>query len=263
MIFEHPLVVICEIGDIEVKIEYMLFFGINPLAEALNSKYSNLIDEIIFDRELKNKRLERLLEIAKSKNIKLRAVSKSVMNSIIRNSSHQGVAFEVDVIYEDIEDLIFEKKNLVLCDSIQDPVNLGSILRNALLFGFEGVVITKDRSIDITPTVAKVSSGALFHLSIVKVVNLARTIDFLKDNGYTVIGLDVRGEKEISEVKVNLPVSIVVGSEGEGIRELVKKKCSMLCHIKTTNKLDSLNASVASAISMYEIFKQSISKRNI
>lgn len=241
----------------------MLFFGINALAEALNSRYSDIIDEIIFDRDIKNKRVEKLLEIARSKNIKLRAVSKSVLSSILKTSSHQGVAFEVEVIYEDIEELVSEKKNLVLCDSIQDPVNLGSIMRNALLFGFDGVVIPKNRSVDITPTVAKVSSGALFHLSVVKVVNLARTIDFLKDNGYMVIGLDMKGEKEISEIKIELPIAIVVGSEGEGIRELIKKKCSMLCYIKTTRKLDSLNASVAGAISMYEVFKRSISRRSI
>lgn len=241
----------------------MLFFGINSLAEALNSRYANLIDEIIFDREVKNKRLEKLLEIARNKNIKLRGVSRSVLNSILKNSSHQGVGFKVDVIYEDIEELISDKKNFVLCDSIQDPVNLGSIIRNALLFGFDGIVITKDRSIDITPTVAKVSSGALFHLSIVKVINLSRTIDFLKDNGYMVIGLDMGGEEEISEVEVSFPLGIVVGSEGEGLRELVKKKCDTLCHIKTTNRLNSLNASVAAAIAMYEIFKKDISKRNI
>lgn len=241
----------------------MILFGINPLTEALNSSYRNLVKEIIIDKDIKNKRIEKIVEISSRLQIKIRFVGKNVLNSITKNSLHQGVAFEIQEFpFKNIEEVINDRKNIVLCDLIQDPHNLGSIARNALLFGFESVVITKDRSVGITPTVVKVSSGAVFHLDIVKVVNLARTIDILKENGYFVIGLDVRGESEISQLTLVKPVGLVVGSEGEGIRELVKKKCSVVSYIKTTNKLDSLNASVATAIAMYEIFKKSIYIKN-
>ncbi len=236
----------------------MLAYGINPLIEALNSKYLKLINEVIVNKDTKNKRLKEIIEKVKRNNIRLRLVNKNILNSITKTSSHQDVAFEIErLLFSDIEEVIEKKKNIVLCDSLQDPNNLGSISRNALLFGFDGIVITKDRSVGITPNVIKVSSGAIFHLEIIKVVNLSRTIEFLKSNDYFIIGLESKSEVDISDIRIKFPVGLVVGSEGEGIRELVKKKCNTICKISTTGKLDSLNASVAAAIAMYEMFKKS------
>ena len=236
----------------------MLAYGINPLIEALNSKYLKLINEVIVNKDTKNKRLKEIIEKVKRNNIRLRLVNKNILNSITKTSSHQDVAFEIErLLFSDIEEVIEKKKNIVLCDSLQDPNNLGSISRNALLFGFDGIVITKDRSVGITPNVIKVSSGAIFHLEIIKVVNLSRTIEFLKSKDYFIIGLESKSEVNISDIRIKFPVGLVVGSEGEGIRELVKKKCNTICKISTTGKLDSLNASVAAAIAMYEMFKKS------
>ncbi|MFN4245531.1 MAG: 23S rRNA (guanosine(2251)-2'-O)-methyltransferase RlmB [Brevinematia bacterium] len=235
----------------------MIVYGINPLMEALNSRYSRLIKEVIVSRDKKNNRLVKLLEEVRARNIKLRFVDRNVIRSITKTDSHQGVAFELEkIIFQDIEDVVSGGKNIVLCDSLQDPNNLGSIFRSALLFGFDVVVITKDRSVGITPNVIKVSTGAVFHLEIVKVINLSRTIEFLRSNGYMVVGLDAEGEMDISELNVSFPIGLVVGSEGEGIRSLVRRKCDVVCRISTTGKLDSLNAAIASAIAMYEIFKK-------
>ncbi|MCX8029266.1 MAG: 23S rRNA (guanosine(2251)-2'-O)-methyltransferase RlmB [Brevinematales bacterium] len=235
----------------------MIFFGINSTIEALNSKHSRNIKEIIVEDVKRSPRIQRIIEISSRLGIKIRSVNKNVLKNIAKTSSHQGIAFDLrNFQYTDIEEAIKKRNNIVLCDSITDPNNLGSIMRNAILFGFNTIVITKDRSIDITPTVAKVSSGALFHLDIVKIVNLGRTIELLKEEGYYIIGLDVNGQKEISELVTKGLVGLVLGAEGKGLRELIKKKCNALCRIETTNKIDSLNVAVASGIAMYELFKR-------
>lgn len=236
----------------------MILYGINPALEAINSKYRELIKVIMIEKDSNNKRLKSLVETAQKLGIKVRMLDKNVISSITKTSSHQGIAFEIEkILFRDIEDVVKEGKRMVLCDSIQDPNNLGAIMRNSVLFDFNAVVITKDRSADITPSVIKTSSGSFFHIDVVKVVNLARTIEYLRDNEYYVIGLDADAESDISSLKVKNKVCIVVGAEGEGIRELVKRKCDILCHIKTTKRIDSLNVSIAAAIAMYEIFKNS------
>lgn len=236
----------------------MILYGINPALEAINSKYKELIEEVMIDKDSNNKRLKLIVETAQKLGIRIRMLNKNVISSITKTSSHQGVAFEIKkILFRDIEDVAKEGKKIVLCDSIQDPNNLGGIMRSAVLFGFDAIVITKDRSIDITPSVVKISSGSFFHIDIVRVVNLSRTIEYLKDNGYYVVGLDANAENDISKLKIKNKIGIVVGAEGEGIRELVKRKCDILCRIKTTKRLDSLNVSVATAIAMYEIFKNS------
>lgn len=235
----------------------MLFFGINPLKEALRSKYSRRIREVIVEKANRSRRLEEILGKAAGLGISVREVDGKTLTKIVKTRSHQGVAFEVDgIVYVDIEYVAKKRENLVLCDSVQDPNNLGAISRSALLFDFRGVVVPKDRSVDITPSVAKASAGAIFHLDIVRVVNLARAIEFLKERGYLVIGLDVSGENDISRADFVFPVALVVGSEGEGMRRIIKEKCEIICRVRTTGSLDSLNVSVASAIAMYEVFKR-------
>lgn len=239
----------------------MILYGINPILEAMNSKYKELITQIMIDKDSDNKRLKLIVKTAQQLGIKVRTLNKNVISNITKTSSHQGVAFEVErILYRNIDEVVKDVSRIILCDSIQDANNLGAIMRNSVLFDFNTVVITKDRSIDITPSVVKTSSGSFFHIDVVKVVNLARTIEYLRDNGYYIVGLDANAENDISKLKVRYRVGVVVGAEGEGIRELVKKKCDILCHIKTTKKIDSLNVSVATAIAMYEIFKNSVSR---
>lgn len=236
----------------------MLFYGINPTLEVLNSKHKDNIKEIILEQNSKNNRINQISTMAQKLKIKTRFVNKNVLSSILKTDKHQGVAFDLESFkYSELEDIVEKKLNIVLPDSITDPNNLGAIIRSALLFGFYSIVLTKDRCSDITPTVAKVSSGALFHIEIVKIVNLARTIDFLKENNYFIIGLDTKGNEDISKLSMpSTKIGLVVGSEGEGIRRLVREKCNVLSFIKTTGKIDSLNASNACAIAMYEIFKK-------
>ncbi|MGB9621485.1 MAG: 23S rRNA (guanosine(2251)-2'-O)-methyltransferase RlmB [Brevinematia bacterium] len=235
----------------------MLFYGINPTFEVLKSKHRDNIKEIIVQQDLKSDKVSKIVEIAQGLKIKVRFVNRNVLDSILKTSKHQGIGFDLaEFRYADLEDVIKREQNIILPDSITDPNNLGAIARSALLFGFYSIVITKDRSVDITYSVAKSSSGAIFHVNIVKVVNLARTIDLLKEEGYFIVGLDARGNVDISDLKVVDKIGLVVGSEGDGMRRLVKEKCDTIAFIKTTGKIDSLNVSNASAIAMYEIFKK-------
>jgi len=232
----------------------MIVYGINVIEELLKSWYADEVSEIIYDKESKNKRIDEIIKKAQSLGIRSRGLNKKSIDTIAKTQHHQGILCDVKIKYFDLEVIIKGEFNVLLCDSIQDPNNLGAMIRSAVLFDFLGIIIPKDRSVEITPSVVKVSSGAVFHSYPCKVVNLSRAIETLKENGYTIIGLDGKAQTEINEINSKRKVGIVVGSEGEGLRRLVKEKCNFLARIPTTNKIDSLNASNAAAIAMYQIF---------
>jgi len=232
----------------------MIVYGINVVEELLKSWYVSEVNEIIYDKESKNKRIDEIIKKAQSLGIRVRGLNKKSIDSIAKTPYHQGILSDVKIKYFDLEVIIKGEFNVLLCDSIQDPNNLGAMIRSAVLFDFLGIIIPKDRSVEITPSAVKVSSGAVFHSYPCKVVNLSRTIETLKENGYTIIGLDGKATKEITQIKHKQKVGIVIGSEGKGLRKLVKEKCEFLARIPTTDKIDSLNASNAAAIAMYQIF---------
>ena len=145
---------------------------------------------------------------------------------------------------------------LLLLDNIMDPNNLGALIRTALCVGVNGVIIPKDRSAQPTPTVSKVSAGALEHISLSRVTNMANTIKMLKENGLWIAGMDKISTESIFTCDMKAFSAIVIGGEEKGIRPLVKKQCDMLLSIPQTGPLDSLNASAAGAVVMYEAFRQ-------
>jgi len=232
----------------------MIIYGINVVDELLRSEYIKDVNEIIFDKESKNKRLDELLEKAKGVGVKIRTLDKRSIENISKTTHHQGVICDIRLKYFDLEYLVDNGFNVLLCDSIQDPNNLGAMIRSAVLFNFYGIVIPKDRNTEITSSVIKVSSGAIFHTYPCRVVNLNRTIEILKESNYTIIGLDANATIEMTQAKHGDKVGIVIGSEGEGLRKLTKEKCDHLVKIPTTNKIDSLNASSAATIAMYQVF---------
>jgi len=179
--------------------------------------------------------------------------------------SHQGViALASPVDYVTVDDIvkIAEGKNeplfVVILDEIEDPHNLGSILRTANASGVHGVIISKHRSAHITPTVMKTSAGACFYTPVAKVTNIVRTMQELKEKGVWFTGADMNGEKTVFDADLKGSIGIVIGNEGKGISRLVKEECDFLVNIPMVGKIESLNASVSAGIFMY----QALSQRN-
>ncbi len=236
----------------------MIVYGLNVVREAIKSKYQESIAEIIIDETKKShEKITSILSEAKSLGIRYRIVARKVLENITKTEFHQGIACDIGKFhYIDEEEMIENTSTVLICDSIMDPNNLGAISRSALLFGFNWIVIPKDRNVDVTPTVVKVSAGAILHQNISKVVNITRFIDTLKSNDWFIIGLDAGGSEDLRKTlqKSQGKIGIVVGSEEKGMRKLVKETCSVICSIPTTGSLDSLNASDAATIAMYEHF---------
>jgi 23S rRNA (guanosine2251-2'-O)-methyltransferase len=145
---------------------------------------------------------------------------------------------------------------IVLLDGVEDPHNLGAIIRTALAAGAHGVVIPERRAAGLTDTVARASAGALAHLPVAKVTNLVRTMEELKEAGYWLVGLDERGDKNYTEVDYTSPVGIVLGSEGQGLHELTRKRCDFVVSLPTTGPVKSLNVSVAAGVVLFEALRQ-------
>lgn len=197
--------------------------------------------------------VEKIIEKLRAKNVEIKFVNKDFFDKIDMN--HQGVMIEVDSYnYKSIND-IKDAKRLILLDKIEDPHNLGAIIRSAESFGFDAVIIPERRSAKVTATVYKTSAGAINNIDLVMVTNLNKTIEKLKENGFWVYGLAGEATSKLSETDLSGKVALVVGNEADGISRLTREKCDSLVKIPMIGKVNSLNASVASAIAMYEVIR--------
>jgi len=183
------------------------------------------------------------------------------MLTIAGSANHQGIAAEVEPFaYWDIEDILAHSQGppglVLILDGIQDPANLGSILRSAECFGATAVVITKDRSVSVTPAVEKAAAGASAHIRIARVVNLSRVMDQLKESGFWTYGTDSLSSKTLYSVDLAVPVAFVLGSEGKGMRRLVRENCDEVISIPMGGKIGSLNVAQTTAIVLAESFRQ-------
>jgi len=235
--------------------------GRNPVLEALKS--SRDIDKILIQEGEKEGSIKKIIALAKEKKIPIQFVDKKKLNQISTSHSHQGViAYCAAHEYYDIEEVLERAREkgenlfLIILDEITDPHNLGSILRTADATGVHGVIIPKRRSVGLTATVAKTSAGAIEYVPVVKVSNLAATIDKLKELGVWFYGADMDGDREYYQCDMKGDIALVIGSEGKGISRLVKEKCDFLVRIPMKGKVSSLNASVAASILMYEVLRQ-------
>lgn len=207
---------------------------------------------------------ERFIKKAKEKGISIRFLPKEIFLKKFK-SARAHICLErdeysfidPDAFLNDIKKYIEIGKSIFLCafDGIYDPHNLGNIIRSAVCFGADGVIIPKDRSCGVSETVIRVSKGAIEHIKIVKVTNLARYIDTLKDLGIFCFCLDEKGEKSLSDIDLRIHICLVFGSE-EGIRRLVKEKCDEVVHIPTNKNFLSLNVATSFAVSAYEVMRQ-------
>lgn len=196
----------------------------------------------------------KIIDKLRDANVEIKFVDKSFFDDIEGN--HQGVMIEVDSFkYQDLSDLDDANK-IILLDKIEDPHNLGAIIRSAESFGFDGLIIPEHRSSKVNSTVYKTSAGAINNIKVVMVTNLNQAIEKIKENGFWVYGLAGEAENTLAETDLSGKVALVVGNEGDGISRLVRKNCDMLIKIPMQGKTNSLNASVAAAISMYEVNRQ-------
>jgi len=235
--------------------------GRNPVIEALRSDAQ--IDTILINKEAAKGSLNKIFELAKAKNILIKNVDKAVLDRLSESKNHQGVIAEaMEYEYKDIEDILAyagekgEMPLIVILDEITDVHNLGSIIRSAECLGAHGVIIPKRRAAQINAVAAKSSAGAVEYLPVCRVTNIADTLDTLKEKGFWIYGADMEGGKYIYEEKFDVPVGLVIGSEGSGIGRLVKEKCDILVKIPMKGNVSSLNASNAASIIIYEIMKQ-------
>ncbi len=218
----------------------------------------------LFISRSEDKRVVRVKDLAKTSQINSEFIDSKKIDRLAGHSKHQGFAAEISNLgFLSEKDIIPRLKNLttsrvLILDSIQDPRNLGACLRSALAFEFDAVIINKDGSSPINEYVFKTSVGAILNLNIFYVTNLSRSINTLKDIGFWVLGLDGNGEGSIFSEKFSSKTAVVLGSEGSGIRKLVKENCDHLIKIPISNKVESLNISVAAGIIMYELKKQHI-----
>lgn len=200
-----------------------------------------------------------VLELADSKNIKVKEYDKFNLSKLLP-SHNQGIgALVEDYKYVSLENAIKKDKNnklFVMLDSIEDPHNLGAILRSSDAFDVDAVIIPKNRSVKLNSTVAKVSTGAIEYVDVVEVTNLNQTIKKLKDNGFWIVGTDMDTEQTIHDINVDTNVCIVIGNEGKGITRLVKENCDYIVKIPMSGHVNSLNASVSAALIIYEIFNR-------
>ena len=243
-----------------------IIMGRNPVKEAIKSGRS--IDRILVTKEHDGS-LGEIIGLARDENLVIREVDRSKLDEICmpfghngKPGNHQGIVAEIPgVEYAELEDIIDyarvrdEKPFIILLDGVEDPHNLGSIIRSAECAGAHGVVITKRRSAPVTATVVKTSAGAAEHMRIARVVNLVSAIETLKQEGLWIAGADMAG-KSMYEADMKGGFALVIGSEGSGLSKLVKEKCDFLVSVPIKGKIDSLNASVAAAIIMFEKNRQ-------
>jgi 23S rRNA (guanosine2251-2'-O)-methyltransferase len=242
-----------------------IIYGVHPVVEALraNRRRFRAIYVSVASVGKAPKWLHELSALAESLEIPVDNVSPARLDSLADTDSHQGVAAKVEPYpLQGIADLVGRKSPVpsirffVLLDHVVDPHNFGALVRTAHCAGAQGIIVPKDRSAPPTATVSKVSAGALEHVHMVRVTNMVNTIKVLKEEGIWIVGLDREADESIFTFEFPPSVAIIIGGEQKGIRPLVKKQCDFLCAIPQMGRIDSLNASVAGGIAMYEIYRQ-------
>jgi len=239
--------------------------------EGRNSVYELLktdkeIDKILVQKDLKDDASKRLINIIRSHKIKLQPVDKYVIEKESESKRHQGfIAYVSDYKYFDIDDILNDCKEkdglIVVLNEILDPHNLGSIIRVCECAGADGIIIGKDRSATVSDTVMRISAGALNHVKVAKVTNINNAIDTLKDNGFWVYATEVGGGN-IYKSDLSGKICLVIGGEDSGVKRLTKEKCDGVVSIPMFGKVNSLNASVACAVAIYEVVRQRTIKNN-
>ncbi len=240
-----------------------MIYGVNPVMEAIKASPGN-IDRLLVSEQRSDRTVAGILRAAKTLNIEVKKVASAELDRLAGKVRHQGVAAVIsgEFKYREIEDLIEAWKEtgkpafFLILDSIQDPQNLGSLIRTSSAAGVNGVIIPKDRACEITPAVVKASAGATEHMLVAREVNLVRAVERLKEENVWVAGVEAGSSESIYGMDLNRDLALVIGSEGKGIRRLVKESCDFTVSIPMEGNLNSLNAAQAGAVAMFEARRQ-------
>ena len=236
--------------------------GRNPVIEALRA--GRPLNKVLLASNIgQHSAIAEILHLSKAQGIPVEYVTRDALDRMSATRTHQGViASAAAQAYVSLEDLlaVSRAKNepplFCLLDGVEDPQNLGAVIRTAEASGIHGVIIPSRRAAGLTAAVARASAGAVAYLPVARVANLSQTIDALKESGVWVVGLDAAGTLDYTGIDFKPPTAIVIGGEGKGLSELVRKKCDFLARIPMRGKISSLNASVAAALVMYEAVRQ-------
>lgn len=230
----------------------MYIYGKNVCREKLET--SDLINKVYLSKSFRDKDI---INSIKSKNIKINFVDNVVLDRKV-NGLHQGIVMEVDEIkIYDLNSFLSDMKNknnplVVMLDHLEDPHNFGAIIRTSEALGVDGIIIPNDRSVKVNSTVVKTSVGSINYIKIIRVSNLQVAIKKLQDNNFWIVGTDMEGE-DYTKIDYNMPVCLVIGNEGKGISDVIRKKCDYIASIPMSGKINSLNASVSCGIVLSRI----------
>ena len=235
--------------------------GRNPVMEALRA--GTIIEKVVILAGVKGNVIEKIRSMAKRNRVPCVDVGKQKFRDLVSDTTTQGVVAIVGTkAYVELDDIlkIAQERNepafILILDEIEDPQNLGALIRTAECAGVHGAVIPKHHAASVNQTVAKTSAGASEHLPVAKVTNIVSTMEELKQKGLWIVGTDSDAERMYADIDYTMPIAIVVGNEGKGIRQLVKEKCDFVVKIPVFGKVESLNASVAGALVMYEAVRK-------
>jgi 23S rRNA (guanosine2251-2'-O)-methyltransferase len=233
--------------------------GIHAVREALEA--GRPLDRVLVARGRHGERLDALVQLARRHNVPVRFEEREQVDRASGTREHQGVvAFAAAKPPATLEDLLRVSDAgpglIVLLDGVEDPHNLGAVIRTSLAAGARGVVIAERRAAGLTDAVARAAAGALEHLPVARVPNLARAMEEVKEAGYWLVGLDERSEKKLTELDLTVPTGIVLGGEGKGLHELIRTRCDFLASIPTSGPVRTLNVSVAAGIALFEAVRQ-------
>jgi 23S rRNA (guanosine2251-2'-O)-methyltransferase len=239
-----------------------IIYGIHPVEEALKSPQIEL-QRIFIAAGATSTAVQSLIGLAGRRKIEVIRASREAIEEMAKGGIHQNVvALLKEISYSDLDQILSRWRKegtralLLILDGIQDPQNLGSLIRTALGCGAHGLIIPKDRAVGITPAAVKASAGAAAHLPVARVVNIASTIDVLKKEGLWIYGADGEAKELVYDIDLDIDLALVIGAEGKGIRPLVKKKCDGLFSIPMKGPVSSFNASVSAGMILYEVMRQ-------
>lgn len=242
------------------KVGQEVIVGKNPVIEALKAGRS--VNKVLISNQLRPQQAAEFERLTKKANATVQRVPKEKLNQMTKGN-HQGViAYVAAYTYADIDELFAHaetKKEIpffVILDQLEDPHNLGSILRTADATGVHGVIIPKRRSVGLTQTVAKTAAGAMEHIPVARVTNIADTIDELKERNMWIVGTEAEATEDYRRLDGTMPMAVVIGNEGKGIGRLVLKKCDWTVSLPMKGQVTSLNASVAASLLLYEVYRK-------
>jgi 23S rRNA (guanosine2251-2'-O)-methyltransferase len=237
-----------------------VIYGIHAVSEALKSR-GRAFEYVGVARERHDQKMQRIIDDCRSSGVTVRFVSREQLDRLARTPAHQGViAVTSHKKYVDLDDILANKRGeysfVMVLDGVEDPQNLGAVIRTADAAGADGILLPERRAVGVTGTVAKASAGASEHLPIARVTNLARSLEEMKSRNLWTVGLDERGPRSYDSLDYKMDCVIVLGAEGKGIHEHVRSRCDFLVRIPILGQVPSLNVSVAAAVVMYEVARQ-------